>query len=124
MLGGLIEANVEQRPEKRRDFDALNARVGMDVTDIDEKVTLDFKGGRLVVSNGLKRGRQITIHAESDAVMTLSNLGILPVLGLPNYADSIGREVVGKLVTGKLRIDGMLANIATLNRVTRVFSVR
>jgi hypothetical protein len=124
MLGGLIGANVEQRPEKRRDFEALSARVGIDVTDLDEAVTLDFKRGRLVVSNGLKRGRQLTIRAESDTVMTLSNLSILPVVGLPNYTNSTGREVLGKLVNRKLRIDGMLANMPTLNRVTRVFSVR
>ena len=54
MLGGLIEANVAGRPEKREDFDSLRARVGIQVQDIDEAVTLDFKGGTLKVSNGLK----------------------------------------------------------------------
>ena len=29
-----------------------------------------------------------------------------------------------KLMRGKLRIDGLLTNVATLNRVTRVFSVQ
>ena len=46
MLGGLIEANVG-RPEKREDFESLTARVGIQVRDIDESVTLDFKGGKL-----------------------------------------------------------------------------
>ena len=35
MLGGLIEANVEGRPEKRADFDSLRARVWVFVTDIE-----------------------------------------------------------------------------------------
>ena len=55
MLGGLIEANVRSRPEKEHDFDSLVARVGIWVTDIDEGVTLDFKGGKLTVHNGRAR---------------------------------------------------------------------
>jgi SCP-2 sterol transfer family len=122
MLGGLIEANVG-RPEKRQDFNSLTARVGIEVRDIDESVTLDFKGGKLRVSNGLQRNRKITIRTDADTVMMLSNLGIGP-FGMPVYFDTVGRGIVAKLLTGGLKIDGMLANIPTLNQVTRVFSVR
>ena len=123
MLGGLIEANVRSRPERRRDFDTLKARVGIAVTDIDESVTLDFREGLLVVSNGLKRDRRITIRTDADTVMMLSNLAIGP-FGMPVYIDGVGRGIVRKLVTGGLKIDGMLTNIQTLNQVTRIFSVR
>jgi hypothetical protein len=123
MLGGLIEANVEKRPDKREDFDGLKARVGIQVQDIDESVTLDFRGGKLKVSNGLKRDRRITIRTDADTVMMLSNLAIGP-FGLPVYYDTVGRGIVSKLLTGGLKIDGMLTNIPTLNQVTRVFSVR
>jgi hypothetical protein len=123
MLGGLIEANVAGRPEKRKDFETLKARVGIQVADIDESVTLDFRGGRLLVSNGLKRDRKITIRTDADTVMMLSNLAIGP-LGMPVYIDRVGRGIVTKLLTGGLKIDGMLTNIPTLNQVTRVFSVR
>ena len=123
MLGGLIEANVEGRPEKRRDFEGLSARVGVFVTDIDEGVTLDFDNGHLVVHNGLQPKRDITIRAEADTVMNLSNLKIGP-FGMPVYFDGVGRGVVAKLAQGKLRIDGLLGNIATLNTVTRIFSVQ
>ena len=123
MLGGLIQANVAGRPEKRQDFDTLKARVGIQVLDIDEAVTLDFRGGLLRVSNGLKRDRRLTIRTDADTVMMLSNLAIGP-FGMPVYFDGVGRGIVRKLVTGGLKIDGMLTNIPTLNRVTRVFSVR
>ena len=123
MLGGLIDANVQSRPEKRPDFDTLKARVGIRVDDIDESVTLDFKGGRLVVSNGLKRDRRLTIRTDADTVMELSSLSIGP-LGMPIYVDSVGRSVVYKLLTGRLKIDGMLTNVLTLNQVTRIFSVK
>jgi hypothetical protein len=123
MLGGLIEANVKSRPEKEADFDALVARVGIFVTDIDEGVTLDFKGGKLIVHNGLKPRRTITIRAEADTVMNLSNLRIGP-LGLPVYFDEVGRGIALKLLRGQLKIDGLLPNLLTLNAVTRVFSVQ
>jgi hypothetical protein len=123
MLGGLIEANVVADPDKRKDFDALAARVGIWVTDIDEGVTLVFDAGRLTVYNGLEPNRTLTIHAEADTVMSLSNLKI-GLFGVPVYFDEVGRGVALKLMRGKLRIDGLLTNIATLNRVTRVFSVQ
>jgi hypothetical protein len=122
MLGGLIEANVRAHPDKRKDFDALIARVGIWVTDIDEGVTLVFDAGRLTVYNGLEPRRTITIRAEAETVMSLSNLKI-GILGLPVYYDEVGRGVASKLVLGRLKIDGLLPNIATLNRVTRIFSV-
>jgi len=122
MLGGLIEANVESRPEKQKDFESLAAKVGIFVTDIDEGVTLDFRSGSLVVHNGLEPKRDITIRAEAGTVMSLSNLKI-GLFGMPVYYDEVGRGVALKLLQGKLRIDGLLGNIATLNAVTRIFSV-
>jgi hypothetical protein len=123
MLGGLIEANVRSHPEKERDFESLKARVGIWVTDIDEGVTLDFKGGKLVVHNGLKPRRKLTIRTDADTVMSLSNLKI-GLFGLPVYYDEVGRGVALKLMTGKLKIEGLLSNVMTLNTVTRIFSVQ
>jgi hypothetical protein len=123
MLGGLIEANVEGSAAKRKDFDGLGARVGIWVTDIDEGVTLDFQRGHLAVHNGLEPRRDLTIRAEADTVMNLSNLRI-GLFGMPVYYDGVGRGVAAKLVRGRLRIDGLLGNLATLNTVTRIFSVR
>jgi hypothetical protein len=123
MLGGLIEANIANSPAKHKDFDELAARVGIWVTDIDEGVTLEFQRGSMVVHNGLKLKRDITIRAEADTVMELSNLKI-GLFGMPVYYNEVGRGVAMKLLRGKLRIDGMLGNIATVNTVTRIFSVR
>jgi hypothetical protein len=122
MLGGLIEANVEASEERRRDFDDLRARVGVFVTDIDEGVTLDFQSGHLVVRCGLEPGRDVTIRADSETVMHLSNVRI-GFAGLPNYLDSNGREVVTRILRGTLRIEGIFGNLTVLNQVTRLFSV-
>ena len=123
MLGGLIEANVESRPEKRADFERLRARVGVFVTDIEEGVTLEFQGGHLLVHNGLQPARDLTIRADAGTVMQLSNVRI-GFAGMPNYLDSAGREVVAKMLRGKLRIEGIMGNLTMLNQVTRLFSVQ
>ncbi len=123
MLVGLIEANVDSRADRKKDFDSLEARVGIWVTDIDEGVTLEFRKGSLVVHNGLQAKRDLTIRAETGTVMKLSNLKI-GLLGMPIYYDDVGRSVAMKLVQGKLRIEGLLGNVATLNTVTRIFSVQ
>jgi hypothetical protein len=125
MFGGLIEANVESRIEKRKDFSTLVARVGIWVNDIDEGVTLDFKGrgGWLTIHNGLVPKRTLTIRTDAETVMSLSNLKI-GLFGLPIYYDEVGRGVAAKLLSGKLKIDGMLANVMALNAVTRIFSVQ
>ena len=123
MLGGLIDANVKANPDKKVDFDRLVARVGIWVTDIDEGVTLDFKGGSMLVHNGLRPSRTITIRAEAGTVMSLSNLKIGP-FGLPIYYDGVGRGVASQLLRGRLKIEGLVPNLLTLNAVTRIFSVQ
>jgi len=122
MLGGLIEANVTSRAEKLRDFNRLRARVGVYVTDIGEGVTLEFDHGHLVVRNGLGAGRDVTIRADSDTVMQLSNVRI-GFAGMPNYLDANGRQVMGRMFKGQLKIEGIFGNLTTLNQVTRLFSV-
>lgn len=123
MLGGLIEANVERDPRTRRDFDRLTARIGVHATDIGELVTLDFQGGRLVVHDTLEDRRDVTLHASSDALMSMTGVGVGP-LRTPNYLDSAGRDMLAKAVRGQLRIDGLAGNLTTLTRLTRLFSVR
>jgi SCP-2 sterol transfer family len=122
VLGGLIEANVAARPERRRDFESLKARVGIVVTDIDEAVTLDFQGGHLVVRGGLEPGCDVTIRADADTVMQLSNVPV-GFAGMPNYLAPAGRDVVRRMLGRQLRIGGVLGNLTTLNQVTRLFSV-
>ena len=81
------------------------------------------EGGHLLVHNGLQPARDLTIRADAGTVMQLSNVRI-GFAGMPNYLDSAGREVVAKMLRGKLRIEGIMGNLTTLNQVTRLFSVQ
>jgi len=122
MLAGLITANVEQNPERWGDFHKLSGTsVTIEVPDIEEALTLTFAGDDLIVRNG-KQGRPaVTITADSDVVMALNLVKTGP-MGMPNYFDENGRNVVKAMLSRKLKIGGMW-RIDTLNRVTRLFSV-
>jgi hypothetical protein len=94
MMGTLLAQNVAQHPAKSTDLRRLRGAVGRP---------------------------KVRLRTDSATLMGLSAVRIGP-LGLPNYVDVNGRAVIRAMVGGRLRIKGM-RHVATLNRVTRLFSV-
>ena len=121
MMGTLLAQNVERLPAKLNDFRRVQSDVLIDVKDLGEAITLSFNGDRCTIFNGRAGRPRVSISTDSDTLMGLSMLHIGP-LGLPNYFDEPGRNVLRAMRTGKLRIRGM-HHIQTLNRITRLFSV-
>lgn len=121
MMGTLLAQNVAQHPDKSADLRRLRGDVLIDVSDLDEKVTLHFADGRCTVHNGQVGRPKVRLRTDSSTLMELSNVRIGP-LGLPNYVDANGRAVLKAMASRRLRISGM-HHVATLNRVTRLFSV-
>ena len=121
MLGTMLAQNIEQHPEKYRDFCRVNATVVLEVTDMGSVVSLRFDGDRCVVLDGAAVNPRVQVRTDSATLMGLSRLRI-GALGLPSYVDPAGRAVLGAMARGRLRIRGM-RHLRTLNRVTRLFSV-
>ena len=121
MMGTLLAQNVERAPQKLDDFRRIDSDVAIDVTDLGESITLSFAGDRCTIHNGARGRTRVRIRTDSETLMGLSQLKIGP-LGLPNYFDDNGRAVIRAMSRGRLRIKGM-HHVATLNRVTRLFSV-
>jgi hypothetical protein len=122
MMGTLLAQNVERVPAKFEDFRRVDGDVLIDVKDLGEAITLSFSGERCTIHNGRTGSPRVRISTDSETLMRLSMLNIGP-LGLPNYFDEPGRSVLRAMRTGKLRIGGM-HHLQTLNRITRLFSVR
>jgi hypothetical protein len=121
MMGTLLAQNVAQHPAKSTDLRRLRGDVLIDVSDLQEQVTLQFSGGVCTVQNGAVGRPKVRLRTDSATLMGLSAVRIGP-LGLPNYVDANGRAVIRAMVGRRLRIKGM-RHVATLNRVTRLFSV-
>jgi uncharacterized protein YuzE len=121
MMGTLLAQNVERAPHKYEDFRRVESQVLIDVDDLGEAITLEFVGDRCTIHNGRAGRPRVRIRTDSETLMLLSQLRIGP-LGLPNYFDQNGKAMLRAMSKGRLRIGGM-RHIATLNRVTRLFSV-
>ncbi len=121
MVAELLRANVGTSDYKKRVFLRMKGSVGLDATDAEVQVTLSFDRGRCVVYDGLREKTAVTVSADSDSIIELSNVKL--VGGLPFYLDRAGRAVVGKALRGVIRIRGLLRHPITLTRLGIVLSV-
>ena len=120
MLGGLIEANLEQHPERRALLKP--AVIGINSPDAEVTVTIAIAPGRVRVRNGPPRGRaQLFVTADSQTLIELSSVPLR--FGLPDSMTKEGREVNAKLLSGKLKVRGMFLHLGMLARLNRLLSV-
>jgi hypothetical protein len=131
MLADLVRQNLEAKPHKRRDFDALRGSVALVADDADVALTLEFRpsasGGRLTLHDGIRGIPDVAVRGSADAIMSLSNVPLTRPLALPLPMDRTALEVVRGMLraarTGELRIHGMIGNVGLLSKLTRVMSV-
>ena len=122
MLKDLIGQNLEQHPRKMADFNKLDIRIGLAVTDADIDLTLDFKADNaMTIYAGIEGKPELRIAAEAEIIIELSNQRIK--WGLPYYFDETGREIISAIKSGRLKIKGMITHLPSLIRLSRVMSV-
>jgi len=121
MVFHLIRQNLEQKPHKLRSFQALKSNVVIVASDIEITITLAFRNGKLTVYNGIVGEADLKIVTDHDVILQLSLINIC--LGLPNYFDETGRDILKNLLLGKLKIEGMLKHPLQLTHLTKIFSV-
>jgi hypothetical protein len=118
MVFNLIRQN-QQSPIKS--FQALKSNVVIVASDIEITITLAFQSGKLTIYNGIVGEADIKIVTDHDVILQLSLINIC--LGLPNYFDETGRDILKNLLLGKLKIEGMLKHPLQLTHLTKIFSV-
>ncbi len=121
MLADIVRINLEAKPEKLKDFQALRSRVYIHATDAEVEITLDFARGKLTVHSGKAEQPQISIITDSSTLMDLTNLQIKG--GMPYFFDQTGRAVTKKLLRGELKIKGLITRLVSLIRLTKILSV-
>jgi len=121
IMFNLIRQNLEQKPQRLSSFKALNSNVVIVARDIDITVTLAFKKVDLTIYNGIVGKPDLKIIADHDAILDLSLIKIS--IGLPNYFDRTGRNILRKLIFGNVKIEGMLRHPLQLIHLTKIFSV-
>jgi len=131
MLADLVRQNLESKPHKTKDFDALARGRGVTIAlvadDAEVALTLEFRGGRLVLHDGIRGLPDVAVRGSADQIMALSNVPLTRPLALPIPTDRPALDVLVEMVratrSGELKVLGMLGNFRNLSRLTRVMSV-
>jgi hypothetical protein len=121
MLGGLIEANLAQHPER----EALLKPMAVAITapDAGVSVTIRAAPGRVTVANGVA-GPPPDLQVRADSA-TLVELSSVPLsLGLPDLMTKEGRAVNRRLLKGEIKVRGMVRHLGKLARFNKLLSVR
>jgi hypothetical protein len=129
MLSGLVRDNLEAKPHKQADFEALSGRVAIVADDIDVALTMSFERGKLTIYDGIQGIPKVTIRGPSEAILAMSNMPLATPLGLP-IPDPRDREtvkavgtVLGATLSGKLHVYGMALHAPLLMKLTRIMSI-
>ncbi len=122
MLSEIIESNLRDKPQKLKDFNKLKTRVYINAYDADLELTLVFNKGELTVHNGNVGQPNISTITDSGTLLDLTNLKIKA--GIPWFFDENGREVTKKMLSGKLKIHGLVTRLLPIIRLTKAMSVQ
>jgi len=129
MLADLVRQNLEAKPHKIADFDALQGTVSIVADDAEVALTLRFGRGRLVIHDGIVGIPDVTIRGTSDTILALSNMPLTTPLALPvpdprdKEAMKVAKSVMDAMKAKQFRIYGGLFHLGLLMRLTRVMSV-
>lgn len=121
MLADLIRQNIEKRPDKIKPSESLNAKVLIEIPDIQTSAGLEFLRGKLTLSKDLSGKPDLHILTDSATILDLSLLKIK--LGLPYFFDKNGFTILRKILTGEIVIKGLLRNFSVLINLTKVISI-
>ena len=120
MIGGLIEGNLKDHPERERQL--RPAVVGIVADDAGVGITLRIAPGRVVMVNGVVGDPVVLVRGDSA---TLTELSTVPLrFGFPDALTADGRAVTRKLRNGELKVKGLSKHPGVVSRLNRLLSVR
>jgi hypothetical protein len=122
MLAEMIKTNLKNRPERVKDFNALNGTIYIVAEDADAEMTMVFDNGSLTVHSGKVGRPMLSISTDSATLLGLANINIR--FGMPYYFDETGRMVIKKLMKRELKIKGMSTHMMALTHMTKIMSVK
>jgi hypothetical protein len=121
MLADLIRQNIENKPEKIKPFESLEAKVLIEIPDIQTSAGLEFHRGKLTLSKDLSGKPDLHILTDSATILGLSLLKVK--LGLPYFFDKNGFKILRKILSGEIIIKGLFKNFSVLINLTKVISI-
>lgn len=132
MLAQLVEQNLQAKPHKRADFDAMGRRgatVAIVAEDAQVALTLRFAPGKLTLHDGIVGIPDVAIRASSDMILAMSTGPLTTPLALPlpdpRKAEdrAHARRMSEAIRSGELKIYGALFHLPAMLHLSRIMSV-
>lgn len=121
MLAQLLEQNMEEHPEKKKLFSWLRGSVAISAPDAEVDLTMFFNRGSCVVFDGIVGKPDLHVRASSDDILGLSNIPLK--FGLPDVLSNQAQDLVKKLLTRKIQVQGLAFHPVSLAILTNILSV-
>lgn len=119
MLATLIRQNLAREPSRLGHL--RPSVIVLDATDAEVVVTLRLDQGTVRVCDGATGEAHLRIAADADRLLALTTAPLRA--GLPDPLRSGGRAVLADVVTGRLRVWGLLRHPVRLARFAALLSV-
>jgi hypothetical protein len=119
MVGGLIDQNIERDPSRLRLLRTSAATIT--VPDAGVAITVRTGPGRVEVLDGADPDAPIAVTADSERLLALTSAPLR--FGLPDVFDPRGRAVLCDVLSGRVRIRGLLSHPRRLARLSSLLSV-
>ena len=119
MVGGLIDQNLARDPARRRLLRVSSASIT--VPDAGVTITISTHPGGVEVRDGADPSAHVTITADAERLLALTSAPLR--FGLPDPFDPRGRAVLRDVLSGRVRIRGLLTHPRRLARLSALLSV-
>ena len=119
MVGGLIDQNLDRDPSRLRLLRPSSATIT--VPDAGVAITVRTGPGEVEVRDGADPDTHLAITADSERLLALTSAPLR--FGLPDVFDARGRAVLGDVLSGRVRIRGLLTHPRRLARLSSLLSV-
>ena len=119
LLAGLLEQNLARDPA--RAVHLRPSRVVLVASDADVAVTVRLASGSVRVADGVEPDAHLRIVADADRLLALAAAPLRA--GLPDPLRRTGRSAIADVVTGRVRVQGLMRHPVRLARFTALLSV-
>ncbi|AKF06169.1 hypothetical protein [Sandaracinus amylolyticus] len=121
MLATLMAENVASHPARHRILDRLRGRVAIVAEDAEVSLTMEFRGGRVVLHHGIVGIPDLTIRGEAELIGDMSRME--SVGPLPDPRGEVNRTMWRALREKRLRILGLPRALPLLLGMGEVLAV-
>lgn len=122
MMATMMGQNLADHPDRRPDFERLVGRIAIVAEDAGVALTMDLRGGRAIVHDGIVGIPDLTIRGSAEIIADMSRMESNR-FGLPDVRGPVNRAMWAALRERRLRLYGLPAALPLLVRLGKVLAI-